>query len=222
MTKMRIAARRQQLIDAAIAVMTREGVQKATTRAIVAEADTSLSVFHYCFDSKQELLDAVIKTLVGTTVDLAQESFSPGATRAEMIRSGLDAYWLHVTSHPKEHLLTYELTQYCLRKPGYAHVARDQYNHYARALAAILEVIGAPSGEESIDGVARYCAAVLDGLTLNWLVHRDDESARQLLDRLARHVDAAFGPERTLTSDVPTGVIPRAGRDADRPYYRRG
>lgn len=196
MTRMPLAQRRQQLVDAAIAVMTREGVQKATTRAITAEAETSLSVFHYCFGSKQELLDAVIKTLVSTTVNLAEESFRPGASPAEMIRAGLEAYWLHVTSHPKEHLLTYELTQYCLRKPGYAHVARDQYDHYAHALTAILEVIGSPSGEP-LEVVGRYCAALLDGLTLDWLVRRDDERARQVLERLARHIDDVFEPEHT-------------------------
>ncbi len=198
MTKMPVAKRRQQLVDAAIAVMTREGVQKATTRAVMSEAGTSLSVFHYCFRSKQELLDAVIKTLVGTTVKLAEASFQPGASRAEMIRSGLDAYWSHVTAHPAEHLLTYELTQYCLREPGHAHVAREQYDHYAHAFAAVLETIGSPPGE-SLEAVGRYCAALLDGLTLDWLVRRDDQSARQLLDRLAQYLDAMVEPAHTLT-----------------------
>jgi AcrR family transcriptional regulator len=180
------AQRRQQLVDAAITVMTREGVQKATTRAIVAEADTSLSVFHYCFESKQQLLDAVIKSLVGTSVDLAEASFRPGASRREMIRAGLDAYWTHVTAHPQEHLLTYELTQYCLRTTGYEEVAREQYDHYANAFTAILGTIG--EGER-LDVVGRYCAALIDGLTLDWLVRRDDESARLVLDRLASELD---------------------------------
>ena len=111
MPRMPLPQRRQQLVDAAIAVLTREGVSGATTRAIVAEAGTSLSVFHYCFDSKQELLDAVIKSLVGTNVGLAEATFEAGATRRQLIRSGLDAYWSHVTANPDTHLLTYELTQ---------------------------------------------------------------------------------------------------------------
>lgn len=197
MAKMPMAKRRQQLIDAAIAVMTRDGVQKATTRAIMAEAGTSLSVFHYCFRSKQELLDAVIKTLVHSTVKIAESSFEPDASRPERIRSGLQAYWAHLTAHPAEHLLTYELTQYCLREAGYAHVAREQYDHYARAFARVLETIGCPPGEP-LEAVSRYCAVVLDGLTLDWLVRRDDDSARQGLDQLARHIEAAVDPDRVL------------------------
>ena len=196
MARMPLAERRQQLVDAAIAVMTREGVQKATTRAIVAEAETSLSVFHYCFESKQQLLDAVIKALVGTTVDLAEASFQPGASRSEMIRSGLDAYWSHVTTHPETHLLTYELTQYCMRTPGYADVAREQYEHYVHVFAAVLETINGPSGAP-LAAVGRYCAALLDGLTLDWLVRRDDESARLVLARLAQHLDDAFETEHS-------------------------
>ena len=188
MSRMPLAQRRQQLVDAAIAVLTREGVPKATTRAIVAEAGTSLSVFHYCFDSKQELLDAVIKSLVGTAVDLAEASFEPGATRRQMIRAGLDAYWSHVTANPDHHLLTYELTQYCLRTPGYAAVARQQYDLYAHAFEAVLDAIGAePTLPSPV--VGRYCAAMLDGLTLDWLVRRDDRCSRQVLDELARHID---------------------------------
>ena len=44
--------------------MTRDGVARATTRSIAADADVSLSVFHYCFTSKQELLEAVIETIM--------------------------------------------------------------------------------------------------------------------------------------------------------------
>ena len=79
MARMPVEERRQQLVDAAIRVMTRDGVTSATTRAISSEAGLSLSVFHYCFASKQDLLDAVIRQLVETTVDHAEASFTPRA-----------------------------------------------------------------------------------------------------------------------------------------------
>lgn len=182
------AERRRQLVDAAIAVMTRDGVRKATTRAIATEAGTSLSVFHYCFASKQDLLDAVIRQLVGTTVDLAEASFEPGAPRRELIRSGLTAYWDHVTTHPLEHLLTYELTQYCLRTLGYAEVARHQYEHYGLTFVSIMEALGV-AGKVPLEDVGRYLAVVVDGLTADWLARRDDAQARRMLDLLGDHVE---------------------------------
>lgn len=186
MARMPLAERRQQLVDAAIAVMARDGVNKATTRSIVAEAGTSLSVFHYCFDSKEALLEAVIKTIVGKTATLAEASFDAGATLDETVRNAFHAYWDHVTANPAEHLLTYEVTQYCLREPDYAHVAHLQYEHYADAYVALFESVGLRA-TIPIETLARYLAVMVDGLTLDWLVRRDDEQALAVLDVVAAH-----------------------------------
>ena len=129
MARLPIEERRQQLVDAAIRVMTRDGVNKATTRAISSEAEVSLSVFHYCFDSKQDLLEAVIETIVQHTVTPAKASIEPGTDLRDTIRRALGAYWTHVEANPEEHLLTYEVTQYCLRHPDFVDVARGQYDH---------------------------------------------------------------------------------------------
>jgi AcrR family transcriptional regulator len=188
MSRLPQAERRRQLVEAAIAVMTRDGVRKATTRAIVNEAGTSLSVFHYCFTSKQDLLDAVIRQLVGTTVDLAEASFPPDAPRRELIRSGLAAYWDHVTTHPQEHLLTYELTQYCLRTPGHAEVAHHQYEHYGQTFVEILQALGL-EGRVPLEDVGRYLAVMVDGLTLDWIARRDDAQAQRMLDLLVDQVE---------------------------------
>jgi AcrR family transcriptional regulator len=193
MTRMPLAERRQQLVDAAIAVMTRDGVNKATTRAIVAEAGTSLSVFHYCFDSKQSLLEAVIKTIVGKTVTLAEATFDPAVPQVESIKGAFRAYWKHVTENPAEHLLTYEVTQYCLREPEFEHVARLQYEHYANGFAALFDSVGLET-TVPVETVARYLSAVLDGLTLDWLARGDEESAVHVLDAVAEHVDTLLHP----------------------------
>lgn len=203
MPRMPIAERRQQLVEAAIAVMTRDGVQRATTRAIASEAGTSLSVFHYCFDSKQELLESVITTIVSHTVSLAEESLAEAvpedgtaldtAERLEVVRSAMHAYWDHVTSNPEEHLLTYEVTQFCLRDPEFAHVAQRQYELYAQAYVMVFENIGLTS-TWPMTTVARLLAVTFDGLTLDWLVRRDSESSVAVLDAVAQQLNAVLVP----------------------------
>ncbi|KGN31477.1 hypothetical protein N802_03680 [Knoellia sinensis KCTC 19936] len=203
MPRMPIAERRQQLVEAAIAVMTRDGVRKATTRAIASEAGTSLSVFHYCFDSKQELLESVVTTIVGKTVTLAEESLaqampSNGATmdkkeRLDVVRLAMHAYWDHVTANPEEHLLTYEVTQFCLRDPEFAHVAQRQYELYAQAYVMVFENVGLTS-TWPVATVARLLAVTFDGLTLDWLVRRDSESSVAVLDAVAQQLNAVLVP----------------------------
>ena len=73
MPRIAVDERRELLVEAAIRVMVRDGVAKATTRSIVAEAGMALAAFHYSFRSKQELLENVIETITAHTLDLAVE-----------------------------------------------------------------------------------------------------------------------------------------------------
>jgi len=58
--------RREQLLDAAVAVIAEHGLERATTRAITDRAGLALGAFHYVFDSKDELLEAVAERVART------------------------------------------------------------------------------------------------------------------------------------------------------------
>ena len=191
MTRLPAAERRAQLVDAAIRVMARDGVARATTRSIAADADVSLSVFHYCFTSKQELLEAVIEAIMQHAVTPAMSTIAPGRTLETTIRGGLQAYWDHVVTNPDEHRLTYELTQYAVRTPGFEDVARRQYEHYLSANEDFVEQLQktfALEIDRPVPDLARYVASLLDGLTLNYLVLGDATSVEEVLDLVTAHL----------------------------------
>ena len=191
MARMPSAERRRQLTEAAIRAMTRDGVARTTTRSIAAEAGVSLSVFHYCFDSKQDLIESVITTLTDHSVTMVQEALRPRATLEETVRAGFQAYWDHVRAHPDEHMLTYELTQYALRQPGFEHLARRQYELYGETYADLIEQLRRTMGFRLLvpaEVLARYLAAMTDGLTLNYLVLGDEETWTALIDTVTAHV----------------------------------
>ncbi|MFF7981006.1 TetR/AcrR family transcriptional regulator [Streptomyces sp. NPDC007901] len=191
MARMPSAQRREQLTEAAIRTMARDGVAKATTRAIAAEAGVSLSVFHYCFDSKQALIESVITTLTDHSVTVVREALRPRATLEETVRAGFEAYWEHVRDRPEEHMLTYELTQYALREPGCEHLARRQYELYGIAYTELIEQLRSSRDLElrvPVSVLARYLAAVTDGLTLNYLVLGDESAWNDILDTVTTHI----------------------------------
>jgi AcrR family transcriptional regulator len=191
MARLPSAERRRQLTEAAIRAMTRDGVPRTTTRSIAAEAGVSLSVFHYCFESKQELIESVITTITGHYVTLVREAIRPKETLRETVRAGFQAYWDHVSAHPGEHMLTYELTQYALREPGFEHLARRQYDMYCVTYADLIEQLRGTMGFEltvPVPVLARYLAAMTDGLTLNFLVLGDDATWADILDTITDHV----------------------------------
>ncbi|MEU6554284.1 TetR/AcrR family transcriptional regulator [Streptomyces sp. NPDC046915] len=191
MARMPSAERRRQLTEAAIRAMARDGVAKTTTRAIAAEAGMSLSVFHYCFDSKQALIESVITTLTDHSVTVVREALRPRATLEETVRAGFEAYWDHVRDRPHEHMLTYELTQYALREPGFEHLARRQYELYGIAYTELIEQLRTSRDlrlRVPVSVLARYLAAVTDGLTLNYLVLGDESAWTDILDTVTAHI----------------------------------
>ncbi|MFF8609751.1 TetR/AcrR family transcriptional regulator [Streptomyces sp. NPDC015346] len=194
MTRMPLADRRRQLTEAAIRAMTRDGVPRTTTRSIAAEAGVSLSVFHYCFDSKQALLESVITTITDHYVGVVKEALRPRGTLRETVRAGFGAYWEHVRAHPGEHMLTYELTQYALRTPGFEPLARRQHERYAEIYQELIEQLGATMELElrvPVPVLARYLASVTDGLTLNFLVLGHDPAvSATILDLISDQVAA--------------------------------
>ncbi|MFI1396066.1 TetR/AcrR family transcriptional regulator [Streptomyces sp. NPDC020681] len=197
MARMPSGERRQQLVEAAIRAMTRDGVPRTTTRSIAAEAGVSLSVFHYCFDSKQALLESVIAAITDHYVTVVKDAMLPKATLRETIRAGFQAYWDHVSANPGEHMLTYELTQYALRQPGFEHLARRQYELYSDTYTELIEELRDSMKFElrvPVPVLARYLAVMTDGLTLNFLVLGDDTAAADILDTIADQVVSLVRP----------------------------
>jgi AcrR family transcriptional regulator len=191
--------RREMLTEAAIKVMTREGVARATTRAIAAEAQMPLGIFHYAFASKHELLVRVIQTIARQSkgdIDAAVLT-GPDVDLEEVATAGLMAYFDHVVAHPEEHMLTYELTQFALREKGFEGVARDQYDYYLRENEALLEAFADLMQLEydvPLPVLSRFVFSVMDGLALNWLAYGNEDEARQVVQVAVRALTSMVRP----------------------------
>jgi AcrR family transcriptional regulator len=191
--------RREELIEAAIKVMIRDGVARTTTRAIVGEAGLPLGAFHYCFRSKEELLQSVIERIMVRALGPAVASAVAGAPVDEVVRTTLRAYWERIRQSPDEHLLTYELTQYALRQPELAELARRQYRHYLDVSQSSLETMADLAGIDwtvPLPVLARFALGVLDGLTLTWLLDRDDALADAALAEYADYLLSVAKPRQ--------------------------
>ena len=196
MTRIPAAERRAALIDAALRVVSRNGLAQATTRAIVAEAGMSLASFHYAFESRDELVDELITTVIGREQQAVLPDPITGQTLREILEAGLLRYFEHLRADPEHEQAMLELTQYALRSPERHPLAAAQYARYAELAAHALELAAKHSGarwRSPVDRVARVLVAFTDGLTLTWLVERDDDAARAVVaaaaDALTRMAD---------------------------------
>jgi AcrR family transcriptional regulator len=199
MPRLSVAERRRRLLEAAVAVITRDGVAGVTTRAVVGEAGMPLGAFHYCFHSKHELLAELVESLLTDEITAVREVLRPGRPVRDLLRDGLAAYFARVRSHPSQHQATYELTQHALRTPELAGLADQQYERYLTAAADLLDAVADTAGarwSKPVPVLARMLLTVVDGLTLSWLVDRDDAAAATTLDAFACQIAALARPAR--------------------------
>ncbi|WP_279106869.1 TetR/AcrR family transcriptional regulator [Gordonia paraffinivorans] len=196
------AERREELIQAALRVMKRDGVSAATTRAITAEAGLPHGAFHYCFESKTQLFEAI---LLKDRLDAGAFAFpavGEGDTLYDVIASALTGYWEDVVApDPEEQLVILELTLAALREPQFIESAAGNARASRHQLEDALRRVAAATGAElplDAEAVASYMFASMIGIILSWLLSRDDQAARTSLALLAAGlssgVDSATRP----------------------------
>jgi AcrR family transcriptional regulator len=192
--------KRQDLIDAAIRVIAREGVHSATTRRIAAEANLPLGTMSYWFAGKDDLLEEVITAVLDKLNEAVAEASINDPGDAGMLEA-LRAAWRVVEADaPGAQLALYELTALSLRTPGMGELARKQYAMYrdaaSRSTDSWFDQHGGtlPGGP---DALAQLVAALFDGLTLAWLA--DPEKTRP--DEVFQLLSALLNSAAETSSD---------------------
>ncbi|WP_229276395.1 TetR/AcrR family transcriptional regulator [Agromyces kandeliae] len=194
---MSAAERRPALIEAGLRVIARAGISGASTRAIVAEAGMSLASFHYAFESREAFLDELTATVVVRETQAVLPLPEVDGDLRDVIEAGFLRYLEHLRADPAHEQAMLELTQHALREPERHPLAVAQYRRYAdfaeEALTLAAERAGV-SWRSPVSEVAGVLVAFSDGITLNWLVHRDDHAARAAAraaaDALSRMADS--------------------------------
>jgi AcrR family transcriptional regulator len=194
-TRMPVAERRAQLVEAALSVAAADGIGAATVRRVAERAGVALGVVHYCFADKDELLDALAARIVDGLSGAAEVSLEDAPDLAGALTAAIDGMWAAIERAPGEQLLTYELTTHALRAPGLRAVAERQYAASQAAAARLLTLAAEATGtswRRPVEELAAEALAFVDGVTLRWLVDRDGPAARARLAAFAGYL-ASFG-----------------------------
>lgn len=221
MNRLPVAERREQLIEAALDVACREGVEGATVRAVAAEAGVSLGVVHYCFRDKDELLRAMAHAITERNTARAPSEIPADASVRDLVLAVLDNLWANIRATRGPQLLTYELTTTSLRHPELAQVGVDQYVGSWAAAEHFLEEVEQVAGvtwRVPRHLVARSIIAAIDGFSLAWLVDGDAEAGYQGLRLWAEHLAALALPldEEALLGAADASTDDEPGADVHR------
>ncbi|MFE7131952.1 TetR/AcrR family transcriptional regulator [Streptomyces sp. NPDC057638] len=168
--------RRQRIIDAAVRVVTRDGLGGLTHRTAAAEADVPLGSTTYHFGSLEELLTAALRQTNETFADAVRQD--PALTDPEAdLATGLARVmgtWLAGERSRVER--EYELYLAALRRPALRPVAAEWTAGVVAALAPRTDPV-----------TARALVAVMDGICLQVLLTGtayEEGYAREVLARV--------------------------------------
>jgi AcrR family transcriptional regulator len=185
--------RRRQFIDAAIVVISREGMAKATTRRIAEVAELPVASLHYCFATKEDLLQAVYETAAAGGFAEVGLDVSPRVGLHQGIEDITRAFAKWIRRSRDVQLAMYELAIWSLRNPASSHLASRVYRRYVDGCAQLLrEVCTEQDTDVDLDTLAHLLVSAMDGFTLQWLT-LDDASGARVVD----------GSVRMLQSMVP-------------------
>jgi AcrR family transcriptional regulator len=206
------AVRRTQIIEAAAAVIARDGVAGATTRRIAAEAELSLATLHYVFKTKDDILAAVLESLIDhanqdNSTLIAHLVTPPGdgpPALSEVIHHLVRTAWGLVCGDLVTQRVEYELTLYALRTPEAAHLGRALRDYNLTAIEQIIRRTLEHTGQTSRippRDLAHLIYCTIDGILLDHLVDPDADEADRSLAHLASAVlNLAGTPPTTVTA----------------------
>ena len=210
MARISVEDRSRQFIEAAARVIAAEGIVAATTRRIAAEADAPLAALHYCFRSKDDLLNEVYNYL---SRDYARElePMPTPRTLEDAVDLHIRRIWRRMLTAPHEQITTFELLLRSTRldKPQEIDSARvinrSMYAAWIDSTSSILAAAAQAEGRESgidLEMVSRIIIAGIDGISLQHVSDPDVQRSEQLIEALCTSVKALLGP-RTHRPELP-------------------
>ncbi|MFF2267406.1 TetR/AcrR family transcriptional regulator [Cellulosimicrobium cellulans] len=183
-----LAERRQQLLDAAIEVMSERGIGGATTRAITDAAGVPQGIFHYCFDSKGALLQALLERESERAMGPAWRADPTSESFSEALGAAVAAQLQRVRSEPRHFLVLAELTVLARTDTTLTPIAKADRVRAVEQVAAVLARWRPDLSATEQRTWAVVVLAGIEGLTEAWLTDRDDDG----LEEAARHLVKAI------------------------------
>lgn len=193
MARISVDERSQQFVEAAARVIAHEGASAATTRRIAAEAGAPLAALHYCFRSKDDLLEAVYDYLSRDFV-AALSPLDDDLDLEQTVRRHINRISDRIRTHPYEQVTTFEI----LLRVARAHSDEERASALttSKRMFAGWEASTANIYQQAIDraGVtplvtvedaARMTVAGVDGLSLQMITDPDPAREARLLSQLA-------------------------------------
>ena len=202
MARLSLESRRQKFIDAAIEVVARDGMAQATTRRIAEAANSPLAGLHYCFETKEDLFQAVFEACLNLELEDSKRKIEPRMGLQNAVATILGALDQWQDKNRSMQQAQFELFHWALRNPGCEHLARDAYETAVGGTAEQLK-IARKDNEMGIDieMLASHIVALSDGHGMQKLSEPESRGS-PAISHAIRVLQESIAAEKSATKNA--------------------
>jgi AcrR family transcriptional regulator len=178
--------RREQIVEAAMAIIAEEGLQNLSLSAIETRADMSRGQLTYYFPAKEDILLAVFDRLLQMMHDQAQSGEGPCSLAGEgwdRVRQLLEMFLLHPPPAQVFHALQYTFLSQISHRDDFrarlANLYEDWRAHMASDVAGELASAERPVSPRTF---ASLVQAILHGLAMQRVADPNAFDSREMLE----------------------------------------
>lgn len=175
----------QQIIDAAIRVLARQGYAKTSLLDIAKEAGMSKGALHYHYPTKEALIHAVLETACNVVQARTLQAWSPSDDPFQALRKSLRELWAARAERTDEALVVADLLALSLYDESLRPKLAEFYELGAAQIRQYLEQHMLSLGLEPrvpLEILPRIVIGLLDGLVMQAFVDSDALEPDQVVD----------------------------------------
>lgn len=169
------AARKNQILDAAMVVFARSGFHEARMDDIVQESGLSKGTLYWYFKSKEEIITAISQRLFATDIEQVESLLKAEGTVSERLQQLIRDRLQGLQDMSDMVAILFEFYAVALRQDGVRQFIKTYFQNFHKVLVALIQQ-GIERGEfRPVDVVAAATAldAVFEGLIVRWLIDPD-------------------------------------------------
>ena len=173
----------EQILDAALACIARDGVESTSLRDVAREADVSLGLLGYHFDDRQTLLVSAFELATNRLLERSLASIDgiddPAERAQAFVLGAFDEAFL------EPDYLALRVSLWAIARTD-ALIAQTEEKHYRRYRSKMIELLseslpGLPAAD--VEDRATDIIVMQNGLWLDWARHRNRRDLERGLER---------------------------------------
>jgi AcrR family transcriptional regulator len=193
-TRISVEQRRQQILDATSRVTLQRGLHDVRIADVAAELDVSTGLIHYHFDTRDELLEAMLRESAAEEVAALRRALvtldSPEARLDRFIEE-------YLPSARRDHswMLWIDVWGEALRDPNIRRISEDLDGAWVEVLTEVIAdgvTAGAFKCPDPVESAWRL-SALLDGLGLQVVLHQGTMTRAQMRNHVRRAAALELG-----------------------------